>query len=341
MDLNTILIILGVVALVALVAHGIWSNRREKSQIFEKSNSFSKESAPRQPEHNAANFATREPMAQPAQSFTQQPEPISSTQQNLDFNQNQPVYFEQTQVQEPQNFEQAINQIKISLPNEPLPVQASVEPAVSYSSPQHLANATIAEIESTVNTEEGIHAEHQLTEVLATPTENVIQIERERPIVEFEEVQQNVSVQPAEKEEPQHQDQGAKDFIMLYVVSPEGKEFHGLSLEKAFDSLGFIFGNRQIYHRHVDLNVASPVLFSAANIQQPGTFDPNNMADFYTVGIALFMQLPSHGNDLVNLRMMIRAAKTLAEELGGFVLTDQQEIFDDNAEKAYLAKVSA
>ena len=39
------------------------------------------------------------------------------------------------------------------------------------------------------------------------------------------------------------------------------------------------------------------------------------------------MQLPSPGNNLANLRMMIRAAKTIAEDLGGVVLTDQQEIF--------------
>ncbi|WP_318151885.1 cell division protein ZipA C-terminal FtsZ-binding domain-containing protein, partial [Pasteurella canis] len=57
------------------------------------------------------------------------------------------------------------------------------------------------------------------------------------------------------------------------------------------------------------------------------------------VGIALFMQLPSEGNDLMNLRMMIRAAKSIAEELEGFVLTDKQEIFDEQAEKAYLARV--
>ena len=41
MDLNTILIILGVIALLALIAHGIWSNRREKSQYFKNANTFS------------------------------------------------------------------------------------------------------------------------------------------------------------------------------------------------------------------------------------------------------------------------------------------------------------
>ena len=35
MDLNTILIILGIIALIGLVGHGIWSNRREKSLYFD------------------------------------------------------------------------------------------------------------------------------------------------------------------------------------------------------------------------------------------------------------------------------------------------------------------
>ena len=87
-----------------------------------------------------------------------------------------------------------------------------------------------------------------------------------------------------------------------------------------------------------DLSVASPVLFSVANIEQPGTFDYYNMAEFSTMGVVLFMQLPSPGNNLANLRMMIRAAKTIAEDLGGVVLTDQQEIFDDMAEQDYLSR---
>ena len=333
MDLNTILIILGIIALIALVVHGIWSNRREKSQIFENGKTFSKDYRVRQPQENLDQQAQNENAAQAV------PESLQPAQQHLDFGAEQHTFSTPStpQREAPQNVEQAVNQIKISLPNEPEPIQANVEPVVSYQTPQNLATATISEIEATINADEGIHAEHKLSEVLASAPETQIQIERERPPVDFEEVAERTPAQQAEEQQTSQ----AQDFLMLYVVSPENRDFNGADLARVLDDLGFIFGHQQIYHRHLDLSVASPVLFSAANIQQPGTFDPNNMADFYTVGIALFMQLPSHGNDLVNLRMMIRAAKTLAEELGGFVLTDQQEIFDENAEKAYLAKVSA
>ena len=136
------------------------------------------------------------------------------------------------------------------------------------------------------------------------------------------------------------ENQRTPDFIMLYVVAPENREFNGGRLAQALDGLGFIFGDQHIYHRHLDLTAASPVLFSVANLQQPGTFNPYDMDNLVTVGIAIFMQLPSPGNDIVNLKTMIRAARSLADELGGFVLTDKQEIFNDHAEQEYLAKVA-
>ena len=51
------------------------------------------------------------------------------------------------------------------------------------------------------------------------------------------------------------------------------------------------------------------------------------------------MRLPSAGNDRVNLKMMIRAAHNLADELNGFVLTEQQELFTNEAEAEYLARL--
>lgn len=331
MDLNTILIILGVIALIALVFHGIWSNRKEKSQIFENNRTFTKDYRIRHPQENLSNPAQNEAIASVN---SQQIEPVEPAQQHFNFEVEQQVLQE-----EPQNVEQAISQIKISIPNVSPPNESSIEPVRSYQAPKNLATATISEIEAIADTNDGIHTTHKLSDVLSDSlTENRIHIERERPNIEFEEVHD--TERQEEKEATKKCDeQVSQDFLMLYIVSPEHKDFNGSDLAKVLDDLGFIFGHQQIYHRHLDLSVASPILFSAANIQHPGTFDPNNMVDFYTVGIALFMQLPSHGNDLVNLRMMIRAAKTIAEELGGFVLTDKQEIFDDNAEQAYYAKV--
>ncbi|VEH68568.1 cell division protein ZipA [Rodentibacter pneumotropicus] len=93
-----------------------------------------------------------------------------------------------------------------------------------------------------------------------------------------------------------------------------------------------------MYHRHFDLSVASPTLFSVANLQDDGSFNPYN-TEFSTIGIVLFMKLPSPGSDLANLKLMIRAAKTLAEDLGGTVLTEDEKIFDDYQEQRYLERV--
>ncbi len=49
MDLNTILIILGIIALIILVVHGLWANRREKSQYFKSANTFTRDSRLREP----------------------------------------------------------------------------------------------------------------------------------------------------------------------------------------------------------------------------------------------------------------------------------------------------
>lgn len=73
-----------------------------------------------------------------------------------------------------------------------------------------------------------------------------------------------------------------------------------------------------------------------ANLEQPGTFNAYNLAEFNTIGIVLFMQLPSPGNNLANLRMMMRAAHTLAEDLQGVILTEEQEILMQMQSKPIL-----
>ena len=238
--------------------------------------------------------------------------------------------------------EKSVDDIKISLPNQlvyemnttqPAPAPKTepvVYPETNVQPKPSVAEMTIEELEAQSNDFDGVNSSspelrEQLAEMSLNPTQ--------------EPVHENVHFnyhEPVEVEKPKQ----TTGFVQLYVISNQNREFYGPQLSQSLENLGFIFGERQMYHRHFDLSVASPVLFSVANIEQPGTFDYYNMAEFSTMGVVLFMQLPSPGNNLANLRMMIRAAKTIAEDLGGVVLTDQQEIFDDMAEQDYLSRIA-
>ena len=314
MDLNTILIILGVIALIALVVHGLWSNRREKSKYFKSANTFNRTS--KNGEVNPFSQAA-DPNADIR--LTHRAQAAQPVQQSV-----QPKVVPQTASQQQFNFDE---QPAPTPAPQPEPV---VYPETNVQPKPRVAEMTIEELEAQSNDFDGVNSSspelrEQLAEMSLNPTQEAT----------HESVHFNYH-EPVEVEKPKQ----TTGFVQLYVISNQNREFYGPQLSQSLENLGFIFGERQMYHRHFDLSVASPVLFSVANIEQPGTFDYYNMAEFSTMGVVLFMQLPSPGNNLANLRMMIRAAKTIAEDLGGVVLTDQQEIFDDVAEQDYLSRIA-
>nr|WP_314954777.1 cell division protein ZipA [uncultured Aggregatibacter sp.] len=343
MDLNTILIILGVIALLALIAHGIWSNRREKSQYFKNANTFSQN-------HQSNRFNTTH---QPAQPITETPiadKPVHSFVEETP-PQQQALDFEATatpSISESHSIERAVDEIKITLPNGTSNTTLNeIESTASYSfheQPTQPVQPVMTQANTSFQSydEPSSYAEPNMAS-LAESNSRQPENEYVTPTVSLNQAnEQHTATTPSTTSagETVSENQRTPDFIMLYVVAPENREFNGGRLAQALDGLGFIFGDQHIYHRHLDLTAASPVLFSVANLQQPGTFNPYDMDNLVTVGIAIFMQLPSPGNDTVNLKTMIRAARSLADELGGFVLTDKQEIFNDHAEQEYLAKVA-
>ena len=342
MDLNTILIILGVIALLALIAHGIWSNRREKSQYFKNANTFSQNhQSNRFNAPQSAQPITETPIAdKPVHSFVEETPP---QQQALDFEATAT-----STISESHSIERAVDEIKITLPNGTSNTTLNnVESTASYSfheQPTQPVQPVMTQANTSFQSydEQSSYAEPN-TASLAESNSRQTENEYVTPTVSLNQANKQhtaTSQSITSAGEMISDNQRTPDFIMLYVVAPENREFNGGRLAQALDGLGFIFGDQHIYHRHLDLTAASPVLFSVANLQQPGTFNPYDMDNLVTVGIAIFMQLPSPGNDIVNLKTMIRAARSLADELGGFVLTDKQEIFNDHAEQEYLAKVA-
>ncbi|MFD0966094.1 cell division protein ZipA [Seminibacterium arietis] len=331
MELSTVLIVLCVTALVILVAHGLWANRREKTRYFHNAHTFTKEARIRELQENGESslFTVEE-------TNDCEDSKLSSalSQETLNFDESR-----DSSVQDSQTIEQAVSQIKISLPNSPKSMNATVEPLSQASF--DIGSATIADIENSIDTQKGINSSNVL---LREQLANAVNIDS-KPVMssvnttELKEEDAKAKTEDITLKSVQPQNDVKPTFITLYIVSHEQRDFNGALIAQVLDDLGFIFGEKQIYHRHLDLSINSPILFSVANIEKPGTFEQHNMAEFYTVGLALFMQLPSHGSDLANLRMMIRAAKTIASELGGVILTEQQDIFTEEEEQAYLNRV--
>ncbi|PCH61403.1 MAG: cell division protein ZipA [Gammaproteobacteria bacterium] len=105
--------------------------------------------------------------------------------------------------------------------------------------------------------------------------------------------------------------------VSVYVVAKPDSEFHGEQLLEAFDKLGLKYGDRDIFHFYDTEQIVGPILFSVANMLEPGTFDPNTMASTKTHGVTLFMLLPGPDNNVHTFERLLDIGHRLARRLGG------------------------
>lgn len=104
-------------------------------------------------------------------------------------------------------------------------------------------------------------------------------------------------------------------------------------------SLGFKYSDEGFFNRHLEPSGNGPVLFRLVNMYNPGTFDIDNMEQFSTAGISLFMTLPCEGDNLAAFNMLHSASKKLAEEFGATVLDKDREPLTVEAVRGYVEKV--
>jgi len=105
----------------------------------------------------------------------------------------------------------------------------------------------------------------------------------------------------------------------LFVLAPPGVPFRGQLLLGALAAARLEYGDMQIFHRTELVNGREQVLFSAANIREPGTFDLAEMEHFTTQGLALFMQVRPGVDAVWAFEAMVAAGRSLAESLDGSV----------------------
>ena len=113
---------------------------------------------------------------------------------------------------------------------------------------------------------------------------------------------------------------GSPDKVFtLYVMAPRGVPFRGPILLGALADASLEYGDMQIFHRTEFISGHEKVLFSAANIKEPGIFDLSAMENFTTEGIVLFLQVPGSVDGVHAFDAMVESARILANHLDSAV----------------------
>ncbi|MNM04952.1 Cell division protein ZipA [compost metagenome] len=321
-DLRLILIVVGAIAIIALLLHGLWTSRKERSSLFRdrpaKRSKKEREQSPiddldegvgevrvrsahPQDEPSFGHFdAAREepevapkpaPAAEPAPRAVQpaahqSPPPLS---QRPDYDDILLDNYAQDEDDEPQQPAPRREPRVDDLP----PVAHAAEPAF-HAEPAHQPQP------------------------------------EEKPAVVHEPQPAPAAVKPAKLKET---------VLVLHVTAHQGGVIGGEVLLQSVLQAGFQFGAMGIFHRHISPAGSGPVLFSLANMVKPGSFDPDMMSDFSTPGVSMFMMVPSYGDANQNFKLMLQSAQRIADDVGGVVLDDERRMMTPQKLETYKARI--
>ncbi|MGJ8689365.1 MAG: cell division protein ZipA [Gammaproteobacteria bacterium] len=129
------------------------------------------------------------------------------------------------------------------------------------------------------------------------------------------------------------------EVLVINVVAKPDAEFLGVELLPALLASGLRFGEMSIFHRHFDTDASSPVIFSVANMLNPGTFDLNQINDFATRGVCFFMTLPNAATSMQAFNIMLDAAQSLRIALDGDLKDDNRSVMTAQTIEHYRQRV--
>ena len=145
---------------------------------------------------------------------------------------------------------------------------------------------------------------------------------------------------PAIEEKPKGAAVGeVSEVLVLNVTAKKGRLIMGERLLSLMQGLELEYGERKIFSKRTDDAERSPTLFNVANMLQPGTFDLNNMENFATVGVTLFLALPSPISNFEAFEEMLQTAQDLVRSIDGELRDDQRNMMTGQTIEHYRQRV--
>ena len=130
---------------------------------------------------------------------------------------------------------------------------------------------------------------------------------------------------PARRAEPEKTDDAApkpEKFVVINVLALD-EPFAGSGLLDILQAAGMAFGEMDIFHK---LSAKGEPQFSLASAVEPGVFNLQEMDQFSTPGVTLFMRVHELAEPLVVLDEMLAVATTISEEMHGEIRDDTRSV---------------
>jgi cell division protein ZipA len=132
---------------------------------------------------------------------------------------------------------------------------------------------------------------------------------------------ESTSLTASEDDEAEVTPPVAQKIVTVRLVAREKKTFAGDELVLSMRGIGLRHGKFGIFHRY-DGNDETKVVFSAASLIEPGSFDLQNIKGQEIPGISLFLIMPGPMDCVEAFDSMLAAARAMTQSLDGELLDE-------------------